>query len=224
MPYLTYNGKLVINDGGKFLNNLPDPGLQVVDFDGQSAIILDEGGPTSTIPDLDTTSGSIAFKLYLDKDSGFSDNRLYNLKKSSQKMAAILDGSTLYFQGFSFVTGLKSKSVDITGRDGEILEVVAQYSNDDISSVTINNVSQTLGTDTASSSTGGKSSIGANGTETNQPLEDATIWDVRTYTGASSLNHRWIGTGASANQDSAWEDQVGSKDMTVVGDPSIRSL
>ena len=209
---------MVVSEG-KYVSdiNTPEPGLTVVDFAGD-----DTTRYSTYIPDMDS-NGSIKFKAYLDKDSGLTEGKFYNLKKNSaQSFRALIVDSSLYLQGYSFATSNKTRAIDITGRDLEILEIEVIYTSDDPTAVNINEVSQTVYAATYSSTSGGVSSIGSNAYD--QYLTDATIWDVRTYTSGAALTHQWLGTGVNANLDSAWTDQVGVLDMTVIGSPATRSI
>lgn len=219
MTYLSYNGKKVIFSG-KYVTSVSAPtGLVVVDFDG----INDTVNFSANISDLDS-NGKIVFNVYLDQDSGYAQAKFFNLKKDpSDSFRALLADSSIYFQSLSFSSGNKNKDISIAGRSGEILEIEVQFTADDPTSVKINNVSQTLYSNTPPSITsGGTSSIGSNAYD--QFLGNATIWDVRTYTSDNAITHRWVGTGANANLDSAWVDVIGSLNPTVSGSPTTRII
>jgi len=220
MAYLEYNGQMVIfND--QYVISSPLPGIDgVIDFDGINDWV---DFTTAYVPSFDINSG-ISFKFYLDNDSGYTGERLYNLNIDSLSyISGILLDSSLYLMGFKnagFVS--QRRMIDISGLNAQVLDCSINIENSAVTEIIINGVSQTIYTTTGGdTSHAGNNSIGSNGA--NDYLSNATIWDFKIYDNTNTLIHAYAGQ-PSGNTDGAWADSVGSYDGTVEGSPTTRNL
>lgn len=207
MSYLNYNGQRVISAAGQALIY----SFYVINWDGVNDYVVLSGQP-----DL-SGSKTVNFNLWLDKESGYSQNMVFTLGVSGSNLFVELD-TNIFRIGISGSGQIGStKTYSLSGFSGKKLECTVVKTTNSISSFTINGVTQS-GSSGISTRPTNDAVFGGDG-DFGGLLTDAYVWDVEVV-GVG----RWYGSGENANTNTAWIDQIGSSNGTVNGAPTLKNL
>lgn len=199
-------------------NNIevPDSGVEgLLDFDG-----VDDYVSLGSVPDV-TGNKTISFKIYVSSVSTFSPILMFRSTTISDSFAVWVNSGDLYCYAKYGTSGTNaSGTYDLTGLEDTILNVVVVKTAEQIVSITVNSVENAV---LASTAYAGQDAnhmwigryINGAGTST---YTTALIWDVVINGILSVAGH------PSGNQNSAWEDTIGTNDGTVNGSPTTTDI
>lgn len=200
-----------------------DIDLTVINFDS-----IDDRINYPSIPNINQDQ-KLTFKMYVDNESGYYGTTGGNCLLS---IADFTNDAYFYvgLKGSSFYVttdaALGQHQSSLSGISGQIIDVEILKSDGggfwQVDSVKFNGVTIPSTGNNLFSTTSDTFDIGSIGNSFN--LVDATIWDIKLYDSTSTLIHHWLGEGENVTSDSAWEDQVGSLDGTVLGNPDARNI
>lgn len=222
MALLTYNGQYVQKDGS-YVNRPQQIIYGLLDFDGN-----DDHVSFSDEPDL-SQDQRMTFKTYILNDSGYTTSSTEGLG-----MVTIRDGTSMFNASlkdskFRVVIANAAASmweVDLSnGYTNKVLEVDIRKYFDvfwKLDYVKINGV--TVASESTPSGYSGSPLFRVG--QASSPLsylKDAYVWDVKVYNSSDTVIFQSQGQ-PSGNQDSAWDDTVGSLTATVSGSPTTIDL
>jgi hypothetical protein len=228
MPYLVYNGKLVMTDSKFVMGELPEI-ISLADFDNTD-VTLSESVQPSIIGDM-----KLNFKMYLDSNTGFN-NKVFNLAGSSTDWFAmsmkdssiyisVASNYPLYYTSYTITPGLSQIILDCEIRKNPYAPGAAK--NYPIY-FKVNDVS-IAGTSTfpGSSAKAGSFAIGGgimylDSLTFNNKMGGGTIWDISiTEVSTGNVLNFWKGYGNTLED---WTDFEGSLDATAIDAMGTRTV
>jgi len=209
MAHLTFNGQRIQMPGNGILDFTPGPTVGgVIDFQADGKITFDSE------PDI-TGSQTITLNMYLDTDTSTLN---FSIKTPTNDFMLLTYNDPPDWAGTDSVLAVHVKNspgvvrqfYDISSYIGEITTVEIVKTSGAITSVTV-------GGDTLTKVGDGYFDIGASSLK-ELGGSYASVWDVEI-----DGSHKWVGY-PDGDQDSAWEDTIGSIDGTVSGTVTTRDL
>lgn len=190
--------------------------IGVIDWDG-----VDDTVSFASVPDV-TGDKIVTFNIYIESAHTFPiaapGETLFAFRDSNDYLVVQIIGNTLRC---FFEQSTDSKYIDISSYKDQGLEVVITKTTQDIVSISINGVNQSIsqgGFFDGLSYTASYIGYTRSGISDDQYLEGAYIWGINI-----NDTNTWLGE-PDGNQDSAWIDTTGSIDGTVNGTPNATSI
>lgn len=191
------------------LNNvkLVDNSVTVMDFDGSNDFIS-----LSSVPDV-TGSKTISFKFRVDTTPAIAGYIIQFGTGTDYCNVAYSSTDKLVVQ----CSGTDTGSTDLNITLGQIYEIQITKTTGTTTAIELDGVPQVVGGSVISAGPTTGDTIGNLGGSSR--YHDGVVYNV-----LIASTHQWNGTGVNANQNSAWEDQIGAIDGTVNGTPTTVTI